>query len=145
MWFPQVKPQSRHIRFLLSIFLLLSVAVLILAHLNGGNLLLTKAASSPEQRPEPPLQAELVTITPAGFEPAEIIRPPGKFLFAVDNRSGMDEVDLYLERETGGRVNVPLSRKGRLAWREALDLTPGTYLLRARHDESWSCRITITK
>jgi len=145
MWFPQLKPQSRRIRFLLSIFLLLSVAVLILAHLNGGNLLLTKAASSPEQRPQTPLQAELVTITSAGLEPAEITRPPGRFLFAIDNRSGMDEVDLYLERETGGRVNVPLSRRGRLAWRETLDLTPGTYLLRASHDESWHCRITITK
>jgi len=145
MWFPQLKPQSRHIRFLLSIFLLLSLATLIVAHLNGGNLPLTEAASSPEQRPQLPVQAELVTITPAGFEPAEITRPPGKFLFAIDNRSGMDELDLYLERETGGRVNVSLSRKGRLAWREALDLTPGTYLLRASHDESWRCRITITK
>jgi len=145
MWFPQLKPQSRHIRFLLSIFLLLSLATLIVAHLNGGNNALTEAASSPEQRPQLPSQAELVTITPAGFEPAEITRPPGKFLFAIDNRSGMDELDLYLERETGGRVNVSLSRKGRLAWREALDLTPGTYLLRASHDESWRCRITITK
>ena len=145
MWFPQLKPQSRHIRFLLSIFLLLSSAVLILAHLNGGTLLPTEAASRLEQRPQTPVQAELVTITPAGLEPAEITRPPGKFLFAIDNRSGMDEVDLYLVRETGGRVNVPLGRRGRLAWREALDLTPGTYLLRARHDESWHCRITITK
>jgi len=145
MWFPQFKPQSRPIRFLLSVFLLLSLAVLILAQLNGGNLLPAGAASSPEQRPQTPLQAELVTITPAGFEPAEITRPPGKFLFAIDNRSGMDEVNLYLERETGGRVNVPLSRRGKLAWRESLDLTPGTYLLRASHDESWHCRITITK
>jgi len=145
MWFPQLKPQSRHIRFLLSIFLLLSLAVLIVAHLHGGNLLPAEAASSPEQRSQPPVETELVTITPAGFEPAEITRPPGKFLFAIDNRSGMDEVDLHLERETGGRANVPLSRRGRLAWREALDLTPGTYLLRASHDDSWRCRITITK
>ena len=145
MWFPQFKPQSRHTRFLLSIFLLLSLAALILAHLNGGNLPSTEAASSPEQRPQAPVQAELVTITSAGFEPAEITRPPGRFLFAIDNRSGMDEVDLYLERETGGRVNVPLSRRGRLAWRETLDLTPGTYLLRATNDERWICRITITK
>ena len=145
MWLPQLKPQSPYLRLLWSILLLLSLAVLILAHLKGNDLLSTEAATIPEQRPQTPLQAELVTITPTGFEPAEITRPPGRFLFAIDNRSGLDEVDLYLERETGGRVNVPLSRKGQLAWREAIDLSPGTYLLRATNDASWRCRITVTK
>jgi len=128
------------------VFLLLVLAGLILAHLKGGDLVPTEAATmAPEQRPQTPLQAELVTITPTGFEPAEITRPQGPFLFAIDNRSGLDEVDLYLERETGGRVNGALGRKGRLAWREAIDLPPGTYFLRATNDESWRCRITLIK
>jgi hypothetical protein len=97
------------------------------------------------QNPNAAVQAELITITSTGFEPAELTRPNGRFLFAIDNRSGLDEVDLYLERETGGRVNVPLSRRGKLAWREILDLPPGAYLLRARNDETWRCRITITR
>jgi hypothetical protein len=145
MWLPQLKTRLPYLRLILSVFLLLPLAVLILAHLQGGHLGPTEAATLPEQRPQAPLQAELVTITPTGFEPAEIMRPQGQFLFAIDNRSGMDEVDMYLERQTGGRVSVPLSRRGRLAWRGAIDLPPGTYLLRASHDQSWSCRITITK
>ena len=145
MWLPLLNPQSRHLRLLWSIILLLGLAVLILANFNGGDLPPNEAASIPEQRPQTPLQAELITITPTGFEPAEITRPQGRFLFAIDNRSGMDEVELYLERETGGRVSVPLSRKGRLAWREAIDLPQGTYLLRATNDESWRSRIMLTK
>jgi len=146
MWFPQFSPQSHYLRLPLSIFLLLVFGVLILAHWNRGDLVPTEAATIPDgQRPQTPLQAELVTITPTGFEPAEITRPQGRFLFAIDNRSGLDEVDLYLERETSGRVNVSLSRRGKLAWREAIDLLPGTYLLRAGNDESWRCRITITR
>jgi len=37
-----------------------------------------------------------------------------------------------------------LTRRGKIAWREIIDLTPGTYILRATNDESWRCRITIT-
>lgn len=101
-------------------------------------------AGNPIQTQPPQLETELVTITPAGFEPAEITRAQGRFMLAVDNRSGLDEVDLYLERETGGRVNVALSRKGKLAWRETIDFPPGRYVLRAANDESWRCSIAIT-
>jgi hypothetical protein len=96
------------------------------------------------QRPATQFETEIVTITPTGFEPVEITRPQGRFMLAVDNRSGLDEVDLYLERETAGRVNVALSRKGKLAWRETVDFPPGHYVLRAANDQSWRCAITIT-
>ena len=96
------------------------------------------------QGPQADLQAELINVKPTGFDPAELTRPKGRFLLAIDNQSGLDEVEFYFERETGGRVNVPLSRRGKIAWREIVDLTPGTYILRATNDESWRCRITIT-
>jgi hypothetical protein len=104
----------------------------------------TSAAATLDQSSQAALQTELITITPSGFEPTEITRPRGRFLFAIDNRSGLDDPDFYFERETGGRVNVALSRRGKLAWREIVDLPPGTYILRATNDESWRCRITIT-
>ena len=90
------------------------------------------------------LEAEIVTATPAGFEPSEITRPQGRFLLAIDNRSGVGELDLYLARQTGGRLNVVLGRKGKLAWRQVLDLPPGQYVLRTSNDESWRCNITLT-
>ena len=134
-----------HFRSFLLLLLLLVPAALMLAHWKRGDV--TRAEPtiiSAAQSSQAPLEAELTTITPTGFEPAEITRPHGRFVLAIDNRSGLDEVDFYLERETGGRVNVPLSRRRKLAWREAIDLPPGTYLLRATNDESWRCRISIT-
>ena len=133
-----LKPPPRRFRFFLSILLLLVSGALILAHFKRTPV---EAARVVEQAP---IQAELITVTPTGFEPAELTRPKGRFLFAIDNQSGLDEIQFYFERETGGRVNVPLSRRGKLAWREIIDLTPGTYLLRATNDESWRCRIRIT-
>ena len=131
---------SQRLRLVFSILLLLVSAALILAHFKRA----PSAAATVVQGPQAPVQAELITVTPTGFEPSELTRPKGRFLLAIDNQSGLDEVEFYFERENAGRVNVPLSRRGKIAWREIVDLTPGTYILRATHDESWRCRITIT-
>lgn len=135
-----LRHHSQRFRFFLAILLLLVSGALIFAHFKRA----PTAAVPMDQGPQAPVQAELITITPTGFEPAEFTRPKGRFLLAIDNQSGLDEVDFYFERETAGRVNVPLSRRGKLAWREIVDLTPGTYILRATNDESWRCRIRIT-
>jgi len=132
--------QSQRLRLVFSILFLLVSGALILAHFKRAP---SKAATM-AQGPQAPVQAELITVTPTGFEPSELTRPTGRFLLAIDNQSGLDEVEFYFEREAGGRVNVPLSRRGKLAWREIVDLTPGTYVLRATNDESWRCRITIS-
>ena len=124
------------LRLFFLILLLLVSGALILAHFKRGP---SEAATMDQQAP---VQAELITVTPTGFEPAELTRAKGRFLLAIDNQSGLDEMEFYFERETGGRVNVPLSRRGKIAWREIVDLAPGTYILRATNDESWRCRIT---
>ncbi|HJT27943.1 MAG TPA: hypothetical protein VJ784_11080 [Pyrinomonadaceae bacterium] len=127
---------SQRLKLFFSILLLLISGALILAHFKRG----PSAAATMDQ--QAPVQAELITVTPTGFEPSELTRAKGRFLLAIDNQSGLDEVEFYFERETGGRVNVPLSRRGKIAWREIVDLAPGTYILRATNDESWRCRIT---
>jgi hypothetical protein len=129
--------QSQRLRLFVSILLVLISGALILAHFK-------RAPSEAAIVDQAPVQAELITVTPTGFEPAELTRPKGRFLLAIDNQSGLDEVGFYFERETVGRVNVPLSRRGKIAWREIVDLAPGTYILRATNDESWRCRVTIT-
>ncbi len=132
--------QSQRLRLVFAILLLLVSGALIFAHFKRA----TSEAATMVQGRQAPVQAELITVTPTGFEPSELTRSKGRFLLAIDNQTGLDEVEFYFERETAGRVNVPLSRRGKLAWREIVDLTPGTYLLRATNDESWRCRITIT-
>ena len=135
-----LKLQSQRLRLVFSILLLLVSGVLILAHFKRA----PSEAATMVQGPQAPVQAELITVTPTGFEPAELTRSKGRFLLAIDNQSGLDDLEFYFERETAGRVNVPLSRRGKIAWREIVDLTPGTYVLRATNDKSWRCRITIT-
>jgi len=132
--------QSPRLRVFFSVLLLLISGALIVAHFKRA----PSVEAAMVQDPEAPVQAELITVTPTGFEPVQITRPKGRFLLAIDNQSGLDEVGFYFEREAGGRLNVPLSRRGKLAWREIINLTPGTYILRSTNDESWRCRLTIT-
>ena len=146
---PRLKASSTRWKFLLLIVLLFISATLILARFRAHDerpAIQEQAAITPSAQDQrrAQLEAELVTITPTGFEPGEISRPQGRFLLAIDNRSGLDEVEMYLERETGARVHSSFTRKGKLAWREVVDLPPGTYILRAAYDEKWRCRITLT-
>jgi hypothetical protein len=145
---PRFEASSIRWKLILLIVLLFISATLILARFRAhdeGPATQVQAGLTPAQDPrKEQLEAELVTITPTGFEPGDITRPQGRFLLAIDNRSGLDEVEMYLERETGARVHSSFTRKSKLAWREVLDLPPGTYVLRAAYDENWRCRITLT-
>lgn|SRR5262249_22618582 len=107
---------------------------------------LTPAATqSQAATPKPtPLRAELITITPRGFEPAEITRPKGRFLLAVDNRSGLDEVTLRLDRVAGNRLHEVRVPRKELDWSEVFDLNPGQYVLTEANNPRWACRFTIT-
>lgn len=92
-----------------------------------------------------PLGSELVTIQPFGFEPKEITRPAGPFLLIVDNRSGLRDVTLLLDRTGGNRLVAEPVLWHKLDWRETLDLAPGTYRLSEVANPSWLCEITITE
>jgi hypothetical protein len=97
-------------------------------------------------QPRSTLEAELVTIRPAGFEPADITRSKGLFLLAIENRSGIDGINVRLDKEAGSRLRqIPMSRlKQNLNWSEGLDLPPGSYILSEADHPEWICRITIT-
>lgn len=138
---------SHRFRLLLLLMLVVVSAVLISARWKPGsqpNQSAPETQLSPAQETRTQPEAELITITPTGFEPDQISRPQGPFILAVDNRSGLDEVGLYLERETGSRTDVQPSRKRKLAWREIVDLPAGRYVLRAADHNDWRCTITVT-
>src|SRR5215207_2646259 len=84
------------------------------------------------------MEAELITIEPHGFEPAEIVRPRGRFLLSIDNRSGLEDIQLRLERADGGRVPALELRNRRLSWREDVDLPPGQYVIRETNQRDWN-------
>lgn len=89
------------------------------------------------------LEVEVVTIRATGFEPSRIKRPAGRFLLAVDNRCGLEEVRLRLDREFGVSIHQANVRWDKLDWRQMLSLQPGTYLLTEENHPTWACRITV--
>lgn len=144
---------TRHIRAAL-IVLILATLIVIAAHARGWLTSRPAASSSAfasasfgqqqETRQRSRMEAEIITITPLGFEPLEIMRPAGRFILVVDNRSGLDDVTLRLDLETGQRqqeVRIPREHPD---WDSVVDLHPGTYLVTEASHPDWLCRITIT-
>jgi hypothetical protein len=90
------------------------------------------------------MEVERITVRRYGFEPAQITRPAGPFVLALDNRGGTKELDLRLTRAEGGwgrqrRLSGRASR-----WRAVVDPPPGLYVLREADHPGWECRILIT-
>lgn len=52
-------------------------------------------------RQEEPEEITL-TLRADGFDPGEVVRPAGRFMLSVDNRSGAEKVTLTLKRGNGG-------------------------------------------
>jgi hypothetical protein len=89
-------------------------------------------------------EAILITLQPYGFEPSEVTLKAGPLLLAVDNRSGLDEPIFRVDRVAGGRLHEVRMAKGKLAWRQLVDLPPGDYVLTEAAHPDWVCQITIT-
>ena len=86
-----------------------------------------------------------LTLDPHGFNPAAVTRAAGLYLLIITDRSGFDDTELSLERETGERVSARRGRGERKEeWREVVRLTPGVYVLKDAKRPKWACRITIT-
>ncbi len=90
------------------------------------------------------IEAELVTVTPHGFEPQGITRPKGSFLLMIDNRSGLAATSLSLTREAGPRTHEMRVPREQPNWSDVVDLQPGRYVLTEADHPGWACRLTIT-
>jgi len=90
------------------------------------------------------MEAELITVTSNGFEPLEINRPKGSFLLMVQNRSGLPDVAIQLNREAGPNLRALQLPREQPNWDDVIDLQPGRYVLTEADHPDWSCRITIT-
>ncbi len=99
---------------------------------------------SHSQLPREQLELELVTIRSSGIQPRQITRPAGPFFLAVDNYSGVREINVSLETGAGLRIQTVPVTKNRFKWRGRLVLLPGVYVLRVNNHPDWTCRITVT-
>jgi hypothetical protein len=89
------------------------------------------------------VETELITLHETGFEPNEITRPQGAFVLGVDNRSGLDEVELRFQRATGERIPALQTPKRKISWRDVVDLAPGHYVLSEANHPEWTCNVRI--
>lgn len=85
----------------------------------------------------------LVSLLPTGFEPSEVTHPRGKFLFGVNNRTGLDDLRFQLTDDSGGPVGEKRMVKEKI-WRKLIEPKPGRYVLRVVDHPSWLCEVTIT-
>ena len=100
----------------------------------------THALSSSPARP---IEAEFIVLKPWGFEPQEISRPTGPFFLALHNLTGLAQLDVSLDRESGPSLHAIGVTKNKTRWQQKMTLPPGTYLLREASHPEWVCRITI--
>ncbi len=90
------------------------------------------------------LEVEYITLWRGGFDPAEITRPHGRFVLAINNRTSLEEVEIRLERQNGGSVRAARLTRRKRNWSDAVELPPGRYLLTEANHPEWKCLITIT-
>jgi hypothetical protein len=85
----------------------------------------------------------LVTITPGGFNTAQITSPAIPFFLLIENCSGLSEVSLRLDRVAGSRLRQVMVGREQPDWADLLDLTPGDYVLSEANHPDWICHITV--
>jgi hypothetical protein len=103
------------------------------------------AAQGSDSQDSTNIQVVLVALRPEGFEPAEIELPAGEYLFVVRNRTGLDEINVRLQRENGEPLGQGKIEPRRKDWKQRLKLTPGTYILSEDSHSDWHCRIVVGK
>ena len=92
-----------------------------------------------------------IVVSPYGFAQTNIALPPGIYVFVVLNRTGFDDVTVYLERMPGSSVTDPPSQQefgdsvgaSRARLIKTAKLIPGTYRLRVDKRPAWVSVIRV--
>lgn len=90
------------------------------------------------------ISGELINVGPFGFEPSRIVHRAEAFFILVNNRSGLDLLNLELSQVGGNKLKQVTLAKEEPNWTDLLDLPPGEYVLGETEHPDWACRITIT-
>lgn len=90
------------------------------------------------------MTVEMISVGPEGFEPTSLTRPGGRFLLAINNRSGLEELSLQLIREDGKLMQQARVNRKRPNWRSIVNLPAGAYRLTETTHADWVCRIVIS-
>ena len=94
-------------------------------------------------------QVKLVTLTPRGFEPNEILVSQKRFVLAIDNRSQLDMVSVQFSQLTGNpaaplnQLQVMQMARARVNANTQFELPPGNYVLTEANHPNWVCAVTV--
>ena len=109
--------------------------------------------SRPQNRAPNANSAEAIPIvvSPYGFPQTSFTLPAGSYIFVVLNRTGFDDITVYLERMPGNSMtDSPAQREfgdtvgaSRARLVKNTKLTPGTYRLRVANRPTWVCAIHV--
>jgi len=91
------------------------------------------------------IEVEVITATPAGFEPTTITRARGPFILALHNRSGDKELVLRLYRVSGEQLHEVRLRTGSRREHQRLDLPTGEYMISEASHPEWRCQLVINR
>lgn len=100
--------------------------------------------SAAQGRSDQDLEAEVITILPSGFEPRELSRPAGRFVLMFDNESGLQSLELRLERTGMPRI-IELRPNRKTEATQLLNLPAGEYQVTEANHPEWTMNLTITK
>ena len=89
------------------------------------------------------VEVETLTLKAHGFVPKQLVRKPGPFVLAINNRSGQKEIAISLSSNRGAGVRALRISQERPSWRDLLDLPPGDYVIRELSHPAWSCALSI--
>jgi hypothetical protein len=103
-----------------------------------------KATTEQPQSKDDPIEVEVLTLRPGGFDPPEMKRPKGRFFLAITNRTQTPDLSLDLSRVSGNKLHEVRMARGRIRSLSDLDLNPGQYVLTEATHSKWKCRIEIT-
>jgi hypothetical protein len=95
----------------------------------------------PDQSGEQDTQGLVIAIRPDGFVPSNIELTKGRYIFIVQNHSGIRDLTFRLDRDTGERIHELRSQKPK--WKNAFDLQPGGYVLSVVDHSKWLCTIRV--
>ena len=87
------------------------------------------------------VEGVVFAVRPTGFNPPEVNLAKGRYLFIVQNRSGIRDLTFQLDREAGERLHEVHDQK--LQWKKIFDLNPGTYMLTVAGHPEWRSVITV--
>lgn len=101
-------------------------------------------APTPAPQEQQRVEAELITITPRGFEPSRITRRAGRVLLAVVNRSELAALTLRLESDDGTVLGRAQLRRDQRNWRFPVTLPAGHFRIVDANRAQVACNFEIT-